>query len=626
MAPVARRRGAGAQPLLRRTSGCYRFAWHRRVSPAKFPGAGGKIAQHDAPRVLISYAAADAGSAFTILSAIHAAGINATALDLAPARSDHSLWLDRPSDPADVLVICCSARTPPDAVSGFLSEISRLLELRPGGILLMLARLGDCDISGITRALRGNSAVQVHIAELPDEVSGSAGSLDRIVPGDWGGERSDLYTSRLFARGRQVSAAWLFKGPGYPRAMDVKALGKNGDQIDRLFTEPAELLVLQHCHQIKPSVVGMMDAYAHDARRPRSYMIIDGADTGRILKSLGLLPVTPAHAPLQNQRNGNPTALMSAAAVTSELGEAPEQGSQAAEARRNVLRRRTDVLVRRPVSSLPKAQADSKPPRLEPVLDGQVFEHILGVIRMQARQMEQSPATYAGMGEEDRRQTIVATLNTHYSGRAHAEAFNNQGKTDILIRYEGRNLFICECKFWSGPEGFSKTIDQLFHYAGWRDTKLAIIMFVRQKALTSSARAGKPLPGIGRSSRGRTRQARRNCGRKCTGRAIRNASVTSMFSSCTRRKRGCPSTTRPHGVFGCGGARPGPHCRSHRRGPGTWSRPGGHGTRLTCLPVRMIPYGGSDLRLTASTSSGLPSCSHERTSISGSDVTIDRAS
>jgi len=125
---------------------------------------------------------------------------------------------------------------------------------------------------------------------------------ESYVPKDWGGERSDLYTSRVFAQGRQVSAAWLFKGPGYPRAMDVKALGTNGDQIDRLFTEPAELLVLQHCHQIKPSVVGMMDSYAHDARHLRSYMIIDGADTGRILRSLDLLPVTPAHSPPQNNR------------------------------------------------------------------------------------------------------------------------------------------------------------------------------------------------------------------------------------------------------------------------------------------------------------------------------------
>lgn len=163
--------------------------------------------------------------------------------------------------------------------------------------------------SGIDFACPVSKAELDAVLQVPEEkvkhtFAGLIGESD--VPTDWGGERSDLYTSRVFARGRQVSAAWLFKGPGYPRAMDVKALGKNGDQIDRLFTEPAELLVLQHCHQIKPSVVGMMDSYAHDARRPRSYMIIDGADTGRILRSLGLLPVTPAHPPLRNQGTGTP--------------------------------------------------------------------------------------------------------------------------------------------------------------------------------------------------------------------------------------------------------------------------------------------------------------------------------
>lgn len=150
-----------------------------------------------------------------------------------------------------------------------------------------------------------------------------------------------------------------------------------------------------------------------------------------------------------------------------------------------------DALVRRPVPSLPTTRADDKAPTLEPALDERVFEHILSVIRMQSKQMEQSPGTYAGLGEEDRRQTIVATLNTHYEGRAHAEAFNNEGRTDILIRHDGRNLFICECKFWNGPEGFSDTIDQLFRYTGWRDTKLAIVMFVREKGLTAILKKAK---------------------------------------------------------------------------------------------------------------------------------------
>jgi len=144
-----------------------------------------------------------------------------------------------------------------------------------------------------------------------------------------------------------------------------------------------------------------------------------------------------------------------------------------------------DVLVRRPAPSLPTTRADDKPPALEPALDERVFEHILAVIRMQSRQMEQSPGTYATLGEEDRRQTIVATLNTHYEGRAHAEVFNNEGKTDIPIRHDGRNLFICECKFWNGPEGFTDTIDQLFRYTVWRDTKLGIVMVIREKGLTA---------------------------------------------------------------------------------------------------------------------------------------------
>ncbi|WP_261566798.1 hypothetical protein [Frankia gtarii] len=112
---------------------------------------------------------------------------------------------------------------------------------------------------------------------------------ETYVHKDWGGERSDLYTSRLYVEGQQVSSAWIFKGPGYPRPMTVRALGKPGDQINRLFSEPADLLVLQHCHEITPAVVNMMETYAHDLRNPRKYLIIDGADTARILKENGAL-------------------------------------------------------------------------------------------------------------------------------------------------------------------------------------------------------------------------------------------------------------------------------------------------------------------------------------------------
>ena len=143
-----------------------------------------------------------------------------------------------------------------------------------------------------------------------------------------------------------------------------------------------------------------------------------------------------------------------------------------------------DVLVRLPSPSIPPANV-SRAIALEPVLSDEVFEHILGVIRGAAEGMERSPKTYAGMGEEDRRQVLLTALNTHYRGQTTAEAFNVSGKTDILVRHpEGRNLFIGECKFWEGSKAFSETVDQLFSYTGWRDTKLAVVMFVREKGLT----------------------------------------------------------------------------------------------------------------------------------------------
>jgi hypothetical protein len=75
-----------------------------------------------------------------------------------------------------------------------------------------------------------------------------------------------------------------------------------------------------------------------------------------------------------------------------------------------------------------------------------------------------------------------------YEGRATGETFNYQGKTDILIREENRNVFIAECKFWKGEKQFLETIDQLLPYVSWRDRKAAILIFDRNAKLQRSAR------------------------------------------------------------------------------------------------------------------------------------------
>jgi len=141
------------------------------------------------------------------------------------------------------------------------------------------------------RSLVTPNELQTLLATSEESVKTALAAIigEPYVHKDWGGEKSDLYTSRLHVEGRQLSTAWLLKGPGYPRPMTVKALGKNGDQIGRLFSEPADLLVLQHCHEITSAVVNMMETYAHDLRNPRKYMILDGSDTAQILKSHGAL-------------------------------------------------------------------------------------------------------------------------------------------------------------------------------------------------------------------------------------------------------------------------------------------------------------------------------------------------
>lgn len=124
----------------------------------------------------------------------------------------------------------------------------------------------------------------------------------------------------------------------------------------------------------------------------------------------------------------------------------------------------------------------------EPALSQEYYDHILFVIRAAGKAMERSPETYEGWGEEDRRQVLILMLNTHYSGKVYAEAFNGDGKTDILIREADRNVFIGECKFYDGPQTVSDTLDQIFGYATWRDVKLAMIFFVDRDSFAGAVR------------------------------------------------------------------------------------------------------------------------------------------
>jgi hypothetical protein len=129
------------------------------------------------------------------------------------------------------------------------------------------------------------------------------------------------------------------------------------------------------------------------------------------------------------------------------------------------------------VPALPAATSAAYVP--EPAIDLAVYDQILSVVQNMAHVMERSPSAFQAMGEEALRDHFLVQLNGQFDGAATGETFNGNGKTDILLRANGRNVFIAECKFWKGPKHYSETIDQLLGYTSWRDSKTAILVFNR---------------------------------------------------------------------------------------------------------------------------------------------------
>jgi hypothetical protein len=112
--------------------------------------------------------------------------------------------------------------------------------------------------------------------------------LGDAVQSDWGGENSDFHTAHIHLNGKPKTAAFLLKGPARFAPMTLNHLGKNNDQIVRLAKEPAQVLFVQHCHDVTSSVRDTLRAFAVQPSNPRRFCIIDGRDSLRLLKAYDL--------------------------------------------------------------------------------------------------------------------------------------------------------------------------------------------------------------------------------------------------------------------------------------------------------------------------------------------------
>lgn len=121
----------------------------------------------------------------------------------------------------------------------------------------------------------------------------------------------------------------------------------------------------------------------------------------------------------------------------------------------------------------------------EPALDDNTYNQILKLIHDVGKEFERLPILYSGKHEEHLRDHFLMMLEPNFEGSATGETFNKTGKTDILLRFNGSNVFIAECKFWKGEKSLIDTITQLLGYLTWRDSKAAVIIFVSNKEFTS---------------------------------------------------------------------------------------------------------------------------------------------
>ncbi|WP_316219244.1 hypothetical protein [Bradyrhizobium sp. SZCCHNR2026] len=167
------------------------------------------------------------------------------------------------------------------------ANVSGPIKVAIQGIKIRVKQIMCDDVDQFRKVKKVKTAPKIRISE-----SSFKKGIQRIIgqPGtfkDWGGESNDLYTTKVMIDGRRIPTAFAFKGPGKSGPLTPAKLGKNGDQIQRLFAAPADLFVVQYHDQVAQSVVEQMEAFAkvtamHGAKAI-AFMIIDGDDSNRLM-------------------------------------------------------------------------------------------------------------------------------------------------------------------------------------------------------------------------------------------------------------------------------------------------------------------------------------------------------
>ena len=176
-----------------------------------------------------------------------------------------------------------SSRTPKQTIKIDLSRRTPA-QIKVGEIFI-----DDIEEFRKVRSLRAATLPSLVPKRLPEKIFkyGVASILgNKGVFQDWGGETNDLFSSYVTIKGRRRSAAFAFKGPGTSAPLTLRKMGKQGNQIQRLFVNAADIFIVQFEGKIEEDINESMLTHAirksHETRREILYGIIGLEDSHRL--------------------------------------------------------------------------------------------------------------------------------------------------------------------------------------------------------------------------------------------------------------------------------------------------------------------------------------------------------
>lgn len=149
----------------------------------------------------------------------------------------------------------------------------------------------DLDSFSAVRAVKADGYIPRTVSEEQFKHGVQAILGDQADWKDWGGEHADLISTRVVYKGKRIGAVFAFKGPGQRGPLVPGKMGKNGDQIQRMFIPDGRLFVVQYVGEVKPSINDLMQflALAKSVTTGDTiyYAVIDGIDSFRLLRAYG---------------------------------------------------------------------------------------------------------------------------------------------------------------------------------------------------------------------------------------------------------------------------------------------------------------------------------------------------